>query len=168
MEIAAANVAPDFSQRRSLSATELQELEDPCVVFEHEGIDSDGARFWVYTVGGLLHGSPIGNIFGACTVGGDAIVISGVDGREAADEIASLGLWETVAALDAERKDYERRKRALERLNSVGAVEVINQAIKPDAEKSDRFVDDIEAIRPLRGDGIILAAGQVEAAPKPH
>lgn len=166
MEIAAANVAPDFSVRRSLTAAELQRMDDACVVFEHEGVDSDGVFFWVYTVGGMLDGSPVGSVFGGCTVGGDVITISGVDNRQEADEIAALGLWDTCSALDTELKDHERRQRALDRLNSVGALEVINQAIKPDSDKSDQFVEDIDEIRQLRGDGIILAAGAVEQ--KPH
>ncbi len=162
MEIAASNVAPDFSNRRSLTALELQRLDDPCVVFEHEGVDSDGVFFWVYTLGGTLDGLPVGSVFGGCTVGDDAIVISGVETRAEADEIASMGLWDTCSALDAELKDHDRRQRALERLNSVGAVEVITQAIRPDADKADAFLSDIEAVRQLRGDGIILAAGTVE------
>lgn len=161
--ISAANVAPDFSQRRDLTASELRRLDDLCVVFEHEGRDSDMQPFYVFTVGGTLDGLPVGSVQGGCTVGGDTMVITGVDSLDAATEIAAVNLEDTVRALDAEAAAFLQSKAALERLNSVGFLEVINQSIKPDSDKSDQFVKDMEAIRPLRGDGIILAAGGVVA-----
>lgn len=156
MSIAAQNVAPNFGLRRSLTATDLMNLDDPCVIFEHEGVDDDGAAFWVYTIGGYLYGEPLAH---GCTTKGDVIVIAGMSCREDADAVASLGLQDTIEMLHSEHKAYEEAKGALDRLASVSAIDRMDLAIKPGADKSDAFVRDVAAIRPLIGDDIVLASG---------
>jgi hypothetical protein len=157
MSIAAANVAPNFGFRRSLTASELQRVEEPCVIMEFESRDSDDSPFWVYTIGGLLDGKPLPG----CTVAGDVITISGVDTREQADGMASMGLFDTLQALDDELKKYTAGQDALRRLSSIGAVDRLDLATRKDADKSDAFERDRQLIEPLKGDDILLAAGEV-------
>lgn len=151
-------IAPDFSWRRRLVAEDLRRLQDPVVLFEHRGTDSDGAEFWVYTVAGWLDGEPLKD---GCTVGGEVIIVK-ADTREDADALASLGLHDTILALDAEEAAYQEAHAALARLGSVSPVERLEQAIKPDSDKSDAFVEDISKVRPLVGDDLVLAVGQVQ------
>lgn len=165
MSIAAANVAPDFSFRRQLTTDDLRRLEEPVVLFEHEGLDDEGERFYVYTVAGWLDGANVATIQGGCTVGGDVITISGVHDREAADAMACMGLFDTINLLDQEDAQLVDAAVALERLGSVSPIERIDRATAAPADRSDRFESDMQAIRKLRGDDIILAAGAVEA---PH
>lgn len=157
MTIAAANVSPTFLHRQRLVAEDLRNLEDPCVIFEHKGIDSDGEVHYLYTIGGRLNGRPLPE---GCTVAGEVILIH-ASSRDEADAIAVLGLHDTILALDAEEGMYQDANAALARLRSVGAVERIDQATKPDSDKSDAFVDDVNKVRPLIGDDVILAAGRV-------
>ncbi len=164
MSIAAANTVPNFLHRRSLTASELQRVSEACVIFEFEGLDDDMEPFWVYTVGGYLDGEPLQE---GCTVKGDTIVISGMHSREEADEVAALGLADTLSALDGELSRYREAQKALDRLTSVGAVERLDQATKPLAEKNPDFVRDQVLIRPLIGDDLLLAAGTVDKAPEP-
>lgn len=156
MEPAAVNVAPNFAFRRNLTASELQRVVDPCVIFEHSGIDSDYAPFWVYTVGGMLDGAPLAE---GCTVGGDVIVMSGLTCREEADEVAVAGLFDVILALDAEKKHHEDAQAALGRLSTIGAVERLELASRKGADRSDAFDRDAKLIETLRGEDIVLAGG---------
>jgi hypothetical protein len=159
--IAAANVAPSFAFRRDIHADDLKRLQDPAVIFEHEGKDEDGALFFVYTIAGWLDGENIATELGGATVGGDVIVIP-ADNRLMADDIACMGLQTTIDALHGESEALVEAAVALERLRSVGPVERIDQAIKPDSDKSGAFVEDTAKARRLVGDDIVLAAGGVE------
>lgn len=163
MSIAAANVVPVFHHRRSLVADDLRRLEDPCVLFEYEGQDSDGVRFFVYTVAGVLDGLRLPD---GCTVSGEVIVIH-EDRREAADAMAALGLMDTISALHAEHDAYLQAQVAMARLQSVGAKERLEQSLKPESERSTAFVEDISKVRPLAGDDLVLTVGRVAAGP-PH
>lgn len=157
MSIAAANVAPNFGFRRSLTAAELQRVDEPCVIFEHHQLDSDLNPFWVYTIGGYLDGKPLTG----CTVAGDTIVISGVDTREQADAMAFMGLLDTLEALDLELKRYAEAQAALARLSSISALDRLDLATRAPADKSDAFERDRLLIEPLKGEDIVLAAGEV-------
>lgn len=159
MTIAAANVAPSFHLRRRLVAEDLRRLDEPCVVFEYRSLDSDGQPFYVYTVGGLLDGQKIGDFQGGCTVAGEVIVIH-AKSRDDADAMAALGLGDTINALDEEEALYIEAHAAQARLASVGPIERIDQATKPLSDMSDRFVSDVEKIRPLVGDDVILTTGR--------
>ena len=159
MSIAAQTVAPNFGHRRSLTASELKDLQEPCVIFEHEGWDEEGQPFWAYTIGGWLHGEPLQH---GCTTAGDVIVISGMDSRADADSVASLGLQDTIEMLHREAAAYREAQCALDRLASVSRLDRLEAATKPNADKSDAFVNDVNAIRPLIGDDILMAAGKVE------
>jgi len=159
MSIAAQTVAPNFGHRRSLTASELKDLQEPCVIFEHEGWDGELQAYWVYTIGGWLHGEPLAM---GCTTAGDVIIISGVDSREHADAVASLGLQDTIEMLHREAEAYREAQGALDRLASISKLDRLEAATKPNADKSDAFVNDVNAIRPLIGDDIVLAAGAVK------
>lgn len=162
MSIAAANVAPDLSFRRRLTTDDLRRLEDPVVLFEHEGVDSDGETFWVYTIAGWLDGQNIATVQGGCTVGGEAIVISGVSSRDVADQVAAMGLHDTILALDAEEEHLVEAAAALARLDSVNPLVRLDKATAAPADRSDAFEQDMQAIRKLRGDDIVLAAGGMD------
>lgn len=164
MSIAAANVAPDFSWRDKIVAEDLRRLEQPCVVFEHEGVDSDGERFYCYTVGGILDGKPLGGLQGGVTVGGDVIVVS-ASSRGEADFMAGLGLQDTIAALNAEEAAYIEAHAAKARLDSVGPIRRIDLATATAADRNEDFVRDAQAVERLRGDDIVLTVGGVEDAP---
>lgn len=159
--IAAENVVPDFAHRRNITAADLKRLQEPAVIFEHEGRDSDGVLFYLYTVAGWLDGHNIATYQGGATVGGEVIVIH-ADSREDADLLAGMGLQDTIDALGSEDQRYLEALIARERLASVGPVERLGQATKPDSDKSDAFVEDVSKLRPLVGDDIVLAAGRVE------
>lgn len=160
--IEAAHVAPHFGFRRRLVAEDLRRLSDPCVIFEGTHVDSDGATAYLYTVGGYLDGVPLAD---GCTVAGEVMLIH-ADSRADADTIAALGLGDTIDALDREDAAYVEARAALARMQSVGARQVLEQALKPAADTSDAFVRDATAIRPLVGDDIVLAAGRVEDSPR--
>lgn len=157
--IAAANVVPAFHHRRQLVAEDLRRLQEPCVLFEYEGRDSDGALFFAYTVAGVLDGVRLED---GCTVAGEVMLVH-ADNRQEADDIASMGLMDTMTALDGENERYLDAQVALARLQSVSPLVRVEQALKPDSDKSDAFIADIDAIRPLIGDDIVLAAGRVES-----
>lgn len=160
MSIAAANTVPNFLLRRQISVSDLPRISEPCVVFEYEGADSDGVPFWAYTIGGWLDGQPLGDHRGGVTVKGEVAIITGAMNRQHADWLACEGLQTTIdAEIAATRKEMDARK-ALERLSSVGVIERMNLATRPD--KSDAFVEDVDAVRPLVGDDIVLAAGHVK------
>lgn len=158
MSISAANIAPNFLIRLSITAEELQELQEPAVIFEYAGSDSDGEPYFVYTVAGWLHGQNIATEQGGCTVGGQVIIINARN-REDADAMAADGLGITCNGLDEEDRQAEEAQAALSRLRAVGAVERIRQAARGD--KNERFVADAHAIQKLRGDDVVLAAGRM-------
>lgn len=161
MSIAAANTAPAFHLRQKLGAQDLRRLIDPCVIFEHAWLDSDGEQCWAYTVGGILDGQPVGDHQGGCTVGGEVIIVH-ADERGEADAIASLGLMDTISALDGEEAAHLDALAAKARLESVGAVRRMDLATAAPADKSDQFEADAAAVRALRGDDILLTVGGVE------
>lgn len=157
--ISAANVAPSFHHRQRLVAEDLRRLSDPCVIFEHAGSDSDNEPFYVYTVGGWLDGQKLGDFQGGATVAGEVIVIHAKN-RDDADAMAADGLGQTINALDDEERLYQEAHAAQARLASVGPIERIDQALKPTSDLSDRFIDDVNKIRPLIGDDIVLTTGK--------
>lgn len=164
MSIAAANVAPAFELRQRLTAQDLRRLAEPCVIFEHAWDDSDGEHCWAYTVGGLLDGMAVGDMRGGATVGGEVIIVH-ADDRGAADAIASLGLMDTIAALDNEGAAYVEAEAAKARLAAVGPVRRLDLATAAPADMSDQFVADAAAVRKLRGDDIVLTVGGQEKPP---
>lgn len=153
---AADNIAPSFHTRRSIAADELKRLQEPAVIFEHAWRDSDGEPCFAYTVAGWLDGHNIASMQGGCTVGGEVIVIH-AKSREDADLMAGLGLQDTIDALNAEEAAYIDAVAARARLASVNPVRRLELATATD--KNPDFVADSEAIRKLRGDDIVLAAG---------
>jgi len=157
MSIQAADLAPNFLHRAEIVAADLARISEPCVILEHSGLDSDGAEFHCFTVGGYLDGQPLGDMRGGCTVGGDVIVISGM-GAEDAKLVASMGLQDTIEAMGREGERYIEAQAALARLASVSPATRIDKATAPDADKSDAFERDTALIRPLRGDDIVLSA----------
>lgn len=159
---AAVNMVPDFAHRPRLVANDLRRLEEPCVLFEHKGQDSDGVDFYLYTVGGWLDGKRIPD---GATVGGEVILIHARD-RAEADALASMGLMDTIRALDAEEGMYQEANAAMARLSAIGAKARLEQTLKADADKSDAFMEDISKVRPLAGDDVILTVGAV--APTQH
>lgn len=161
MSIAAANMAPNLLTRRSLVAEDLLRLQEPAVIFEWENRDTDGALYFVYTVAGWLNGHNVATIQGGATVGGQAIIVH-ADSREHADALAGLGLQDTIEGLRNEARHLKDAQAALARLQSVAPLERLDAAIKPASDKSDAFVNDVDAIRPLIGDDIVLSAGKVE------
>lgn len=156
MSIAADNTAPAFHLRRSIHAQDLRRLQEPAVIFEGERTDSDGTKFYLYTVAGWLDGQNIATLQGGATVGGDVIVIH-ADTRDAADLMAGLGLQDSIDALNREEEAHLDALAAKARLESVNPIRRMDLATA--TEKNPDFVADQLAIRRLRGDDIVLAAG---------
>lgn len=156
--IEAAATFPAFHLRQKLVADDLRRLQEPCVLFEHAWRDSDGAKCWAYTVAGWLDGHRLAD---GCTVAGEVIIVHARDRKEA-DYLAGLGLQDTIDALNREEELYVEARAAQYRLASVGAADRISLATKPDADKSDAFVEDVDKIRPLIGDDIVLTVGGVK------
>jgi hypothetical protein len=154
-------LALDFTHRRSIDAADLKRLVDPAVIFEGTHVDEDGAVAYLYTVAGVLDGTNIFTRAGGCTVGGDAMLIH-ADSREHADLLAGMGLEDTINALHTEDERYIDAQAALARLATLNPVQRLELATKPAADKSDAFVNDVDAIRPLIGDDIVLASGGVK------
>lgn len=159
MSIAASNVAPAFHTRRQIAAADLKRLQEPAVIFEHEWRDADGELCFAYTVAGWLDGQNIASMQGGCTVGGDVIIIHAAD-RATADLMAGLGLQDTIDALNREEEAEIDALAARARLESVNPIRRLELATA--TEKNPEYVADTEAIRRLRGDDIVLAAGSVE------
>lgn len=159
MSIAASNVAPAFFTRRSIVADDLKRLQEPAVIFEHAWRDSDGEPCFAYTVAGWLDGQNIATMEGGCTVGGEVILIH-ARSRDEADLIAGLGLQDTIDALNREDEQILDAMAAKARLATVNPVRRLELATA--TEKNSDFVADSEAIRKLRGDDIVLAAGRVQ------
>lgn len=155
MSIAASNVVPSFHLRRKLVADDLRRLQEPAVIFEYASADSDGHPFFAYTVAGWLDGKNVATIEGGCTVGGEVILIN-ASTRAEADDMAALGLDDTINALHTEAANYQKAIEAQARLSTVGALERMRLAQAAPADKSDQFVQDADAIRPLIGDDIVL------------
>jgi hypothetical protein len=158
MSIAAANVSPNFALRRVIHANDLKRLQEPAVIREHHGFDSDGESYFVYTVAGWLDGQNIAGMMGGATIGGDVIVIHARD-EATADAMAGLGLEDTINALHQEDERIADAMAAQNRLRTVGAVERLNLATKPNADKSDAFVEDVDKLRVLVGDDIVMTSG---------
>lgn len=158
MTIAAANVLPNFGLRRKLDPKELMQLQEPACIFEGEHVDSDGFRVFLYTVGGWLNGENVATIQGGATVGGDVMMIE-AENRQAADDMACRGLEDTLSALRNESTRELDALAARARLESVGGARRMELAIKPDADKSSEYEEDMAKIRPLVGDDIILTTG---------
>lgn len=154
MSIAAANVAPDFTFRRRITADDLKRLVDPAVIFEYSGIDADNVPFFVYTVAGWLDGENIATINGGATVGGDVIVIS-ADTREQADMMAGMGLDDSINALFGEEEATLDALAARARLESVNPLERLDLSMN--AKEYPKFVEDSNKMRTLVGDDIVLA-----------
>lgn len=133
-------------------------MQEPAVIFEHEWRDSDGEQCFAYTVAGWLDGVNVATMQGGCTVGGEVIIVH-ARSRGEADMIASLGLQDTIDALNREEEAHLDALAAQARLASVSPVRRIELATA--REKNDEFVADAEAIRPLRGDDIVLTVGGV-------
>lgn len=166
--LAAADLAPNFLDRPRIDASDLRRVQEPCVVLEHEWLDSDRERCFAFTVGGWLDGRPLGDMRGGCTVGGDVVIVHAQSAAEA-KFIAALGLQDTINALHAEDAAYIEANAALARLQAVGPVRRQELATAPAADKSDEFEADAERIRPLRGDDILLTTGKApEDPPPPH
>lgn len=155
MSLAAANVVPTFHLRRKLVADDLLRLDEPAVLFEHHGHDSDGVPFYVYSVAGILDGERLED---GCTIGGEVVLIN-ADTREEADAIACMGLQDTIDALSREQDQLLDAAAALGRLGQVGHLGRMEAAMKPTSDMSDAFVRDQAAIRPLIGDDIVLTTG---------
>jgi hypothetical protein len=153
--ISAANILPNFLWRRDLVADDLKRLQEPAVIFEHEGSDADGEKFFLYTVAGWIDGVNVASMAGGATVKGEVILIH-ADNRAAADLIAGMGLQETIDALRGEDQLLADGYAALYRLETAGARARMQAAMKPDGEKSEDFLDDMDAIAPLRGMDIHL------------
>lgn len=161
MTLAAANVVPTFHLRRKLVADDLLRLDEPAVIFEHHGHDSDGVPFYVYTVAGVLDGERLGD---GCTIGGEVILIN-ADTREEADAIACMGLQDTIDALGRAEDQLLDAAAALGRLGQVGHLGRMEASMKPASDMSDAFVRDQAAIRPLIGDDIVLTTGGAPKSP---
>jgi hypothetical protein len=159
MSIAADSVTPAYHLRRSITAEELKRLQEPAVIFEQERRDDDGELFFTYTVAGWLDGVNVATMQGGATVGGEVILIHASD-RESADLMAGMGLQDTIDELNREQERHLDALAAQARLETVNPVRRLELATAPDSEKSPEFVEDSMRIRELRGDDIVLAAGQ--------
>lgn len=155
MHIEAAQARPDLSRRPSITADQLRHVSEPCVIFEGGFLDDNGERIWVYSVGGWLDGRPLGSMLGGVTVGGDAILLHAAD-RASADAMASLGLQDTIEALNSEEADFQEANAALARLAAVSPVRRMELATAKASDLSDTFVEDAQQVRKLRGDDILL------------
>lgn len=98
----------DKELREDLSVETLPRLEDPCVVLEACRKDSDGAKYWIFTVGGLLDGRVIGGPDGGALIGGQCIVVHGRNKPEA-NALAYEGLMDTIGMIRMEQEARIRR-----------------------------------------------------------
>jgi hypothetical protein len=155
MSIQAADVAPSFLNHAEIVAADLPRISDPCVVLEHSGRDADGEPYHCFTIGGWLDGKPLGSMLGGCTVGGDVIIISGMDAEDA-KLLAGMGLQDTIDGMRRESERYIDAQAARARLASVSPIVRMDKASAPAADKSDAFEHDAKLIRSLRGDDIVL------------
>lgn len=158
--IAAANVLPNFATRRHILAADLKDLQEPAVIFEGTHTDDDGATVYVYTVAGWLNGQNVATMQGGALVGGDVILISARN-RKDADMMAGLGLQDTIDALNNEGNYILDALAAQARLKTLRPIERLNLATKPDSEKNPEFMEDAAKLRQLAGDDIVLTVGGV-------
>lgn len=158
--IEAANTFPNFLSRQKLTADDLRRMSAVCPVFEHEWADSDGARCYAYSVGGLLDGVPVGGLDGGATIGGEVAIVH-ASNRVEADWLAAQGLLDTIEALRGEEAAYIEAHAALARLASVNDVRRLELATAKPSDKSDEFERDTALVTPLRGDDIVLTVGGV-------
>lgn len=98
----------DKEMREDIGVETLPKIEDPAVVFEVCRKDSDGVKYWVYTVGGRLDGRVIGSEAGGALIGGQCIVVHGKN-RPEADALAYEGLIDTIAMTRMEQDERIRR-----------------------------------------------------------
>lgn len=154
-----ATIVPSFANRASIDVQDLPRVTDLCVVFEFEGTDEEGRAYFVYTVGGWLDGRPLGNHLGGVNVGQQQIFIHNATSRAHADFLAYDGLELSANAQAQADREHQRSLEAQARLASIGALERMRLAQAGPADKSDAFVNDADAIRPLVGDDILLTVG---------
>lgn len=109
---------PTLAERISIEAEDLLRLDDPCVIFEGEHRDSDGILAYVYTVGGLLNGEPVGGMYGVL-VGEQAIIVH-ADSRMAADALAGDGLLSTIDAMRDGQPRQQTRAGVLAGVSEIG------------------------------------------------
>lgn len=98
----------DKELREDLAVETLPQLEDPCVVLEGVRKDSDGVKYWIFTVGGILDGRVIGGQEGGALIGGQCIVVHGRNKPEA-NALAYEGLMDTIGMVRMEQKARIRR-----------------------------------------------------------
>lgn len=110
-------------QRQDLTIEQLMILEDPCVVFEGRRTDSDGERYWVYTVGGHIDGVMVGGQEGGALVGGETIIVHARNKKEA-DEMAYDGLTVTIKIENDKRRAHE--KRSLDNKGNEGIIALVD------------------------------------------
>ncbi len=145
-------IRPDFSSRNDISIEDLARVDEPAVIREFTGFDSDGVRFFVFSVAGWLDGTNVATAEGGCKVGGEMIVITATTQNDA-DEMASLGLQDTIDAIRAEKAREGAALEALARLETVGLAERLRLAIKAPTERNDAFEADTASMRTLEIEG---------------
>jgi hypothetical protein len=141
-------IRPDFSDRNDISIEDLIRVDEPALIREFAGLDSDGVRFFVFSVGGWLDGENVATREGGCTVGGDMIVIT-ADTQAAADEMASLGLQDTIDAIRAEKVIEASALDALARMETVGLAERLRLAMRAPTQRNEAFEADSALVRTL-------------------
>lgn len=109
----------DKEMREDIDTEKLPEIDDACVVFEACRKDTDGVKYWIYTVGGRLDGRVIGSEQGGALIGGQCIVVHGKN-RPEADALAYEGLSDTIAVIRREQSD--RIRRGLDRHRNAGII----------------------------------------------
>jgi hypothetical protein len=149
--LTAAEVAPSFHMRQRLVAEDLPRLDEPCVIFEHHGRDSDGASFFVYTIGGYLDGRPL------LTAAPWAVTSSSSTPTVARTRTpwprsACRTRSTPCAARTTGSRTPPRRWAGWDR----SPIARMEAATKPASDISDDFVRDSALIRPLIGDDIVL------------
>ena len=98
----------DKELREDLSVETLPRLEEPCVVLEGVRKDTDGVKYWIFTVGGMLDGRVIGGQEGGALIGGQCIVVHGRNKPEA-NALAYEGLMDTIGMIRMEQEARIRR-----------------------------------------------------------
>lgn len=109
----------DKELREDLSVETLPRLEDPCVVLEAVRKDTDGVKYWIFTVGGLLDGRIIGGQEGGALIGGQCIVVHGRNKPEA-NALAYEGLMDTIGMVRMEQE--ERIRRGVDNAKNAGII----------------------------------------------
>lgn len=151
-------IRPDFSRRNDISTDDLARLDEPAVIREFSGFDSDGEHFYVFSVAGWLDGVNVATAEGGCKVGGSMIVIN-ADSQSVADEMASLGLQDTIDAVRAEKAKEASALEALARMETVGLAERLRLAIKAPTQRNEAFEADSALVRTLAIEGVDTPVG---------